>query len=162
MIPQRVLISLHEGDHDEREPQWHGSADASRSPGFTAMRVRGGQGDPAGDDWWRAVDSLHDSGFPDSQYQLDTGHNLWVYHHGDHSGGPFMRDSGQVGFHAQVWHPNGNKGHVVHAYLGNVPEHVGPLLRRAFGHPDVAGHLVGQMTGDPGGSHAYFDMTQAR
>lgn len=37
MIPQRVLLHLHEADHDDREPDWQGSADASRSPGFTAM-----------------------------------------------------------------------------------------------------------------------------
>lgn len=38
MLPLRVLLSVHEQDHADREPQWGGSADASRSPRFTARR----------------------------------------------------------------------------------------------------------------------------
>jgi hypothetical protein len=38
MLPLRVLLHLHEQDHADREPQWGGSADASRSPRFTARR----------------------------------------------------------------------------------------------------------------------------
>jgi hypothetical protein len=38
ILPLRVLLSMHEQDHDSAEPQWGGSADASRAPGFIARR----------------------------------------------------------------------------------------------------------------------------
>lgn len=38
MLPLRVLLSMHEQDHDAPEQQWGGSPDASRSPGFIARR----------------------------------------------------------------------------------------------------------------------------
>jgi len=37
MLPLRVLLSMHEQDHGG-EPEWDGSADASRTPRFTARR----------------------------------------------------------------------------------------------------------------------------
>lgn len=37
MLPLRVLLSMHEQDHGS-EPEWGGSADASRAPGFIAGR----------------------------------------------------------------------------------------------------------------------------
>lgn len=40
MIPLRVLLRLHEKEHDDPDQEWHGSPGSSRSPGFTAMRRR--------------------------------------------------------------------------------------------------------------------------
>ena len=112
------------------------------------------------DDWDRARDSLAQSGFPDSQMRLDTGHNLWV--HRDFSG-----DSG-LGFHAQVWHGAGDMGHNVEAYLGDNPDHVGPMLRGMFGRRDVMQHMRDQMDRAQGigedqtGNRLHIDMTQGR
>ena len=39
MLPLRVLLSMHEQDHAGGEPQWGGSGDAARSPGFIARRT---------------------------------------------------------------------------------------------------------------------------
>lgn len=39
MLPQKVLLNLHEKDHSGTD--WHGSPDASRSPGFTASQGDG-------------------------------------------------------------------------------------------------------------------------
>lgn len=38
MLPLRVLLGMHEQDHEGAEPEWGGSPDASRSPGFVAGR----------------------------------------------------------------------------------------------------------------------------
>lgn len=38
MLPLRVLLRLHEEDHADGDPQWGGSADMSRAPGFIARR----------------------------------------------------------------------------------------------------------------------------
>lgn len=38
LLPLRTLLHLHEQDHAAADPQWDGSADASRSPRFTARR----------------------------------------------------------------------------------------------------------------------------
>jgi hypothetical protein len=96
--------------------------------------------------WERAMDSLMQSGFPDSQMRLDTGHRLWVYHLGEggRTGG-IWGESQVPGYHAQVWHPAGDTGHNVEARLGHDPDHVGPLLRGVFGRRDVQQHLRDQM-----------------
>jgi hypothetical protein len=121
--------------------------------------------------WDRAMDSMRQAGFPDSQMRLDTGHRLWVYHMGpggrEENNGLFGMDP-RPGFHAQVWHPGGDQGHNVEAYLGDTPEHVGPLLRHAFGRPDVLGHLRDQMSraqgigDDQTGRRLMIDMTRGR
>lgn len=157
MLPQGVLLHLHDKEH--AEPEWHGSPDASRSPGFTARRRAVAA---YSDDWDRMLRSLSGSGFPDSQMRLDTGHNLWVFHQGDVE---HRATQMPAGYNAHIWHPNmlqhhGNSNLSVH--LGQDPDHVGPLLRRAFSHPEAMAHLMGQMQGDPGLGHTYLDMTQAR
>jgi hypothetical protein len=41
MLPQRVLLSMHEEeDHgpESQDPPWYGSSDASSNPGFIARR----------------------------------------------------------------------------------------------------------------------------
>ncbi len=173
MIPQRVLLHLHEADHDPGEPDWHGSADASRSPGFTAMRNVDDPSDVFSDggDWDRMKDSLAEHGFPDSRMRLDTGHRMWLYHVGprgrEENEGLFGVDP-RPGFHVQVWHPRGDQGHVVEAHLGEVPEHVGPLLQHMFRRPDVLGHMRNQMDRAPGlgpdqrGNRLLLDMTRGR
>lgn len=158
MIPLKTLLSFHEDDHADTEPKWYGSPDSSRSPGFTAMTRRAAADDP----WWRAMDSLRQSGFPDSQMRLDTGHSLYVHHQGSDRSNPllFSGQHGAVGYHAQVWHPNAEK-HYIHGYLGDNPEHVGPLLRRMFMNHDVLDSMRGQMQGFAPSYH-YVDMTQGR
>jgi hypothetical protein len=134
-------------------------------------RIRRAAAGSGNGDWDRARDSLAASGFPDSQMRLDTGHRLWVYHQG--AGGRFSLGGssggdGRPGFHATVWHGGGDMGHNVEAYLGETPEHVGPLLRRMFMHPDVQGHLRDQMSRAQGvgpdqtGNRLHVDMTQGR
>lgn len=164
MIPLRVLLHLHEADHDEREPQWHGSADASRSSEFTARRRMAGTWDDGGP-WDRAMDSLAQHGFHDSQMALDSGHRMWVYHQGAGGGGGMSEDPGPLkdapGFHVSVWHPSSDLNHTVEGYLGTTPEHVGPRLRSMFSRRDVLSHLRDQMSGHTVGP-VHVDMTQAR
>jgi hypothetical protein len=77
--------------------------------------------------------------------RLETGHKLWVYHQGNPARS--LSSRGEPGFHASVWYPSDTpawRGDV-QAYLGDVPEHVGPLLRRMFSRPDVLAHMRGQM-----------------
>jgi len=136
---------------------------------FEAIR-RAASGDWR-DHWDRAMDSLGNAGFPNSQMRLDTGHKLWVYHMGpggrDENNGLFGMDP-RPGFHAQVWHPAGDQGHVIEAHLGDIPEHVGPLLRNMFGRRDVLGHLRDQMDRAQGhgpdqtGNRLMIDMTRRR
>lgn len=116
------------------------------------------------DSWDRARDSLARAGFPDSQMRLDTGHHLWVFHQGDAARPPARAP----GFHAHVWHGGGDMGHNVEAYLGESPEHVGPLLRHLFGRPDVMRHMRDQMDRargigpDQSGNRLQIDMTGSR
>lgn len=173
LLPQRVLLHLHEKEHAGHEDEWHGSPDASRIPGFTAVRDVNNPADPFshGGDWDRMRQSLAEHGFPDSQMRLDTGHKMWIYHLGqrgrEENNGLFGRDP-RPGFHVQVWHPAGDQGHVVEAHLGDVPEHVGPHLSRMFRRPDVLGHLRDQMDRAQGrgldqtGNYLNIDMTRNR
>lgn len=117
---------------------------------YEAVR-RAASGDPGG--WHRAMQSLGESGIPDSQVQFDTGHKLWVYHRGNGE---------SPGFHANIWHPRTGGARDVDAYLGDVPEHVGPQVRRMLNHPGVMQHMRGQMEGEPGLGSYYLDMTQER
>lgn len=127
-------------------------------------RIRKAASGDWSDTWDRAVDSLGRSGFPDSQMRLDTGHNLWVFHQG-HVARPRI-DERQPGFHAHVWHGAGDMGHSVEAYLGEDPDHVGPLLRGLFGRRDVMRHLRDQMDRargvgpDQTGNRLQVNMTQ--
>lgn len=124
-----------------------------------------------GGDWDRMRQSLAEHGFPDSRMHLDTGHRLWTYHvrpgGREENEGLFGRDA-RPGFHVQVWHPAGDQGHVVEAHLGEVPEHVGPLMRRMFARPDVLGHMRDQMYRAQGagpdqtGNRLMIDMTRGR
>jgi hypothetical protein len=171
MLPMHVLMHMHEEDHSGAEPEWHGSPDSSRGPGFIARRTRMGSVFSADGDWDRMRNSLAEHGFPDSQMRLDTGHKMWLYHMGprgrEENNGLFGADP-RPGFHVQVWHPGGDHGHVVEAHLGEVPEHVGPLLHRMFRRPDVLGHMRGQMDRAQGhgpdqtGNRLLLDMTRGR
>lgn len=38
MLPERVLMHVHEKDHAEGGTDWDGSPDSSRAPGFIARR----------------------------------------------------------------------------------------------------------------------------
>lgn len=128
--------------------------------GLWDMIRQAASGDPP-DHWDRTMESLRDSGFPDSRMRLDTGHRLFVYHNWWGGNNPFS-NSHREGVHVQVWHPALGSDRVIEGYLGDVPEHVGPHLRRMFAHPDVMQAMRGQMTGRPGlGSH-FVDMTQGR
>jgi hypothetical protein len=115
-----------------------------------------------GDHWDRAMDSMRQAGFPDSQMRLDTGHHLWVFHQGD---GPRRTSQMPPGYNVHIWHPNMLQHHGntnLSAHLGGDPDQVGPMLRRVFAHPEARHHLMGQMNGDPGLGYAYLDMTQGR
>ena len=180
-LPQSILMSMHEESHrdlmyphgrpaqEPRDPDdddWW-TADAAHSPGFIARRTTMGSVWEHGGDWDRAMHSLGEAGFPDSQMKLDTGHRLWVYHQGA-GGGGLYGGGPQYGFHVSVWHPGGDAGHNVEGYLGEHPEHVGPLLRHMFGHPDVLGHMRDQMSRAQGrgedqtGNRLMIDMTGGR
>lgn len=169
LLPQKVLMHLHEKEHSDHEGEWQGSADSSRSPGFTARRKMAGTWDNDGT-WDRAMDSLAQHGFHDSQMALDSGHRVWVYHQGAGGGGGMSADAGPLrnapGFHAEVWHPArnvdpsaSNLDHGVESYLGMTPEHVGPRLRAMFGRRDVLSHLRDQMSGTTTGP-LHVDMSQ--
>ena len=115
-----------------------------------------------GGTWDRAMNSLAQHGFPDSQMALDSGHRMLVYHQG--AGGGGMSDDagpfkGVPGFHVSVWHPSSDLNHTVEGYLGVTPEHVGPRLRAMFGRRDVLSHLRDQMSGRTTGP-AHVDMSQ--
>jgi hypothetical protein len=171
ILPLRTLLRLHEKEHGDHEQEWHGSPDASRSSGFTARRKMAGTWDEGGH-WDRAMDSLAEHGFHDSQMTLDSGHNMWVYHQGAGGGGGVSSDPGPLrdvpGFHVSVWHPTrnadpsaNNLDHTVEGYLGTAPDHVGPRLRAMFGRRDVLSHLRDQMSGRTTGP-LHVDMTQER
>jgi hypothetical protein len=114
------------------------------------------------DHWERAMDSLNEAGFPDSQMELDTGHRIWMFHQGD---GNRRASDMPPGFNVHVWHPNMLQHHGntnLSAHLGHDPDQVGPMMRRVFSHPEAMQHLMGQMQGDPGLGRTYLDMTQMR
>jgi hypothetical protein len=162
MLPLHVLMHMHEQEH--AEPQWHGSPDSSRSGEFTARRKMAGTWDDGGT-WDRAMDSLAQHGFRDSQMALDSGHRMWVYHQGAGGGGGMSMNPGPLsdvpGFHVSVWHPAGDLDHTVEGYLGTAPEHAGLRLRAMFGRRDVLSHLRDQMSGSTAGP-LHVDMTQGR
>jgi hypothetical protein len=138
---------------------------------FEALR-REAADDDAHETWYRALDSLGQHGFPDSQMNLETGHRLWFYRQEARDSrltpGSLLYGSHEPGYHAVVWHPQGDKGHEVRGYLGLTPELTGPRLRAMFGRRDVMGHMRDQMdrargTGpDQTGNTLHVDMTQDR
>jgi hypothetical protein len=164
MLPQRVLLHLHDKEH--AEPEWHGSPDASRSPGFTAVfRHAQDFSEPAEGDSisireqhrrLRAMrEHMKGLGFsvlggeeryPDEALapliRLDTGHHIGIGH---------SRRTQE--WKANIHHPDDNGPHktMVSLNLGVNPEHVVPLLTREIGSQPVGGEMMAQWHRAQGG-----------
>lgn len=161
MLPQRVLLSLHDKEH--AEPEWHGSPDSSRLPGFTGRRVSG----VAREDWNRMEQSMRDAGFPGSWMRTETGHHVSVHH--SPSPPADLAGGGKPGFRGDAYHEDGHPAHLVDAYLGDDPDQVGPRMIRMLRRPDVLGHMRSQMEwaqhegfADPRGHGLSVDVTEGR
>ena len=175
MLPQKVLLNLHEKDHSGTE--WHGSSDASRSPGYVAARG-GGMFWRREANWQKQVlpgDSIsqHEQasrlsamrehmrglGFPvedvDAQSNpnhapmfslADSGHQVVLGHS--------RKDQTWV---ARVHHPddNGPEKTIATVNLGTNTEHTVPLLVRELGRQPVTGELMRQWSRASAGRHEY-------
>lgn len=162
MLPLRVLLSLHDKEHAGHEDTWGGSADASRSPGFVAMRRSAADG-PG---WWddllegdaitgrvqgerlRAMrEHFRGLGFPvrdtDSHGYENLGPAFTIPDTGHHvSVGHSRKDQT---WHATIHHPgdhlmSGEKT-TIGINLGLNAEHVPHLLTRELGSRDVMGEM---------------------
>lgn len=163
MLPQRVLLSLHAKDHGSDEGTWGGSSDASRSPGFVAVRRTAADDGPG---WWDHLNEgdvitgreqhnrllamkehMRGLGFPvedtDERGEEksapaftipDTGHHVWIGHS--------RKDQTWI---AHVSHPgehlmSGQKT-VARVNLGTNAEHVPHLLTREMGSQPLIGEM---------------------
>ena len=142
MLPQRVLLRLHEKEHADPGSSWHGSPDAASNIRFIAnvspMRKRAAAEDA--DRWERARPSLERNGITSRSDGLgiahtETGHTLIT---------PWNHSEGQ--WKLRVLHDSDPENRrTISASLGPGDDDVGERAMAALRRPDVLRAMRDQM-----------------
>lgn len=140
MLPQKVLLNLHEKDHTGTD--WHGSPDASRSPGFTASRGGGmrRQAEAPVTPWERGRPSLEANGLTSddthpAHIRTEMGHHITTWHNP-------ISDEWRMG----IFHDSDeNDDRTISVRLGRQDEGVGDRAMAVLRHPKVLRSMQDQM-----------------